>query len=137
MRSLVNIAACALLLISCGKDEVDVSKLNNNPFDPEYVGEPVIVLVGTYTENIMLEGQNVLHQVIEVRVREDLFLSPASYQVQVKRNGQVHLLNPEPPGSDRFKYKFAPPLEDVPVCADHQLVNNFSGAVVYPICATL
>lgn len=136
----------ALLLAGCGKDEVDVSTMTNNPFDQEYQGPQVIELVDAYVEtiNVPVEQPNgqvtyepVDHQVIEVRVRQDLFLSPASYQVGVTRNGQVQLLNPEPPGSDRFKYKFAPPAPGVPVCADYRLMNNFSGAVSYGICATL
>ena len=140
MKKILTLLLGSILLSSCYKDDVDIEKLNNNPFDRDYEGPAVFELIGTYVEVVTIEEQNVSFQVIEFRVKEELFLSPASYSVQVTDpalDDQV-LLQPDPPLSDRFKYyRPAAPAFGQPICIDLRLSNNQSAAGRETICATL
>ena len=139
MKRLFHIALAALLPLSgCYKDEVDIAALNNNPFDPAYEGSPVFVMVDTYTEIVNIGVGNVLYQVMEFRVNEQLFLSPASYSVQVHdlQSGVTELMNPDPPGGSTFKF-YRQPAPGQSICLEVRLSNNQSVAGPETICATL
>jgi hypothetical protein len=132
----------ALLITGCYKDEIDLESLNNNPFDRDYQGPAVFVSQGTFMETVTIvypPPVQVQMQVIEFRVREELFLADnVAYSVQVvdQENGTTHLLNPDPPGSDKFKY-YRSPVPGVPVCVELRLANNQSTAGAETICETL
>lgn len=128
----------ALLSGGCFKDDVDVARLTNNPFDPEYTGPPVFEGQGTSLQQVSIGGSTVLYQVIAFRVRSELFLAPASYGVEVRdqQSGQVLNLSPDPPGSDQFRYRRAP-LPGQPVCLELRLSNDQSTARAETLCATL
>ncbi len=126
------------LVMGCYKDDLDVADLNNNPFDPEYVGPAVFELEGTYTQFVDLGEFTVLYQVIEVRVREDLFLSSAAYTVQLTdlQLGMVQNVVPDPPGSNIWKY-YREPAPGQEICVELRLANNQSTAGATTFCVTL
>lgn len=138
MKRLSTLLMLALLIGGCYKDEVDVSRLTNNPFDPQYVGPPVFEGQGTSLQQVNIGGATVLYQIIAFRVRSELFLSPATYGVEVRdqQSGQVQVLSPDPPGSDQFRYRRAP-LPGQPVCVELRLSNDQSTARAETLCVTL
>lgn len=140
MKKIIHIVLASLLLTACYKDEIDVEKLKDNPFDRDYEGPAIFELIGTYVELVTIGGSTVQQQVIEFRVREELFLAPASYSVHLKDLGvgTNHMLQPNPPLSDRFKYyRLAEWAEGQEVCVELKLSNNQSTARMEVICATL
>ena len=128
----------ATVLVGCYKDEVDVDTLRNNPFDRDYDGPAVFEAVGTYTQQVSTGQGNVLYQVIEFRVREDLFLAPATYGVLVKDllSGVEEPATPLTPGGNIFKYQ-RQPVPGQQVCLELRLTNNLSTAGAETICVTL
>jgi len=139
MKHLAILLPVLLLLSSCYKDDVDIAALNNNPFDRDYVGENVFVFEETFLETVNIGGTNVLYQVIVFRVREELFLSPASYSVRLDdlENGlDDQPVSPESPGSSRYRYR-REPLPGQSICLSLSLANNQSYARPETICATL
>ncbi len=139
MRTALHIIAMLLLLSGCYKDEIDLEGMKNNPFDRDYQGPAVIELVGTYVESTTIAGAPAQQQVIEFRVREELFLTPSPYALHVVEHGvnATYTLSPVTPGSDRFKYYRLGAITADPVCVDVALTNNGSFATPYTICASL
>ena len=140
MKRSIHILLVALLLTSCYKDEIDISTLNTNPFDQDYAGPAVFGLVDTYVQTLVIDTVTTTVQVIEFQVNEDLFLTPASYSVQVtdpELEDQI-LLEPDPPLSNKFKYnRRTEPAYDEEICIELRLSNNQSTARMEVICATL
>lgn len=140
MKKTLHILFGVLLLSGCYKDDINLDELNNNPFDRDYEGPAMFELIGTYVELVTISGSTVQQQVIEFRVREENFLSPASYSVHLKDPalGTSHLLQPDPPLSDHFKYyRLAAVAEGQEICLELRLSNNQSTAGMEVICATL
>lgn len=139
MRGLLVPTLLMLLLSGCHKDEVDIAALNTNPFDRDYTGEAVFVFEETFVQQVNTGGTTVLLQIIVFRVREELFLSPASYSIALRdlENGNDNgVAIPETTGSSRYRYQRAP-APGVPICLELRLANNFSTARAETICATL
>jgi hypothetical protein len=139
MKRLLRLSILAVLLSGCYKDEVDIAALNNNPFDRDYAGEAVFVFEETYVQQVSTGGTTVLLQIIVFRVREDLFLAPASYSIALRdlQNGNDNgVAIPDPSGGGRYRYQRAP-APGVPICLELRLANNFSTARAETICATL
>ncbi len=128
-----------LLLVSCGKGELDTAPLTNNPFDPDYTGADLFVYDTTYTELITFPNGQFLYQVITFSVKEELFLAPAEYNVHVsdQENGNTSVVGPSPANSAHFIYRRAEPVIGAPVCLQLSLTNNGSTARAETICATL
>lgn len=140
MIRLLHIIALASLVLAggCVKDDLDPAELTNNPFDKDYDGPAVFNLVGTYTQVVNIGVGSLLYQVVEFTVREDLFLAPATYGVQVTdlQSGQVESAVPEPPGGNTFKY-YRQPLPGQQVCLELRLTNNNGTARAETLCVTL
>lgn len=139
MRSLLAFAMLLVLLSGCYKDNVDVSELNTNPFDRDYAGPAVFEFQETFLQTVNIGGTNVLYQVIVFRVKEELFLAPASYSVQLRdlQNEDPNATaTPVSPGSSLYRYQRAP-APGQQICLELQLFNNQSGARAETICATL
>ncbi len=139
MRNIGHIALLVLFaLSSCSKDEVDVTTLNNNPFDPEYAGPAVFALDDTFLQTVNIGGNNIVYQIITFHVNEDLFLSPSVYSVTLKdlEADVTQVLNPVPSGSNTFQY-LREPAPGISVCLELRLTNNQSTAGAETICATL
>lgn len=139
MKALLTLCTLLVLLSGCYKDTVDPAKLNNNPFDRDYVGSNVFEYRATYTQIVNIGGSNVVYQVIEFRVREDLFLAPAAYTVKVRdlqNNDPNASATPETPGSSVFRY-LRVPAQGQQICLELSLANNESTARPETICATL
>jgi len=139
MRSLLTLATLLLLLSGCYKDNVDLSELNTNPFDRDYSGPAVFEFEETFLQTVNIGGTNVLYQVIVFRVKEELFLAPASYSVQLRdlQNEDPNAsATPVSPGSSRYRYQRAP-APGQQICLELRLANNQSGARAETICATL
>lgn len=124
------------LLCGCYKDELDVEKLNNNPFDREYVGPPVFAFDTTYTEVI---NGDLTRQVFQFRVASGLFLEPQSYSVFVQDQGAgVSEIVPQfPAGSDLLTYYRTPAGPGQEVCLQLSLSNNYHHGRAETICGTL
>ncbi len=129
---------CTITLSSCYKDEIDLESLNTNPFDKDYVGPSVFEIAGAYDQVLVINGVNVASHVIEIRVKEELFLSPASYSVKVLEQGATtsQFLNPDPPGSNIFKFVRAPE-PGAYVCLELNLANNLNSSRTDVLCITL
>jgi hypothetical protein len=128
-----------LVLSGCFKDELDPATLTNNPFDRDYQGPAVFHSPSTYLATIFIPTVgNVVRQVVEFRVRTDLFLSDAAFSVQVNDPalGMVTLLGQSSVGTDRFLY-YRPAQPGIQVCLDLQLANNLNAAGAERICVTL
>jgi hypothetical protein len=125
-------------MMACLKDDLKVEDLTGNPFDPAYEGPSVFVLDSTYTQVVNTGTSNVLFQVIAFRVRQELFLAPASYSVRCRDllSGQEFLLDADPPGTHRFKV-LRQPLPGQSVCLALALSNNLNDARTDTLCATL
>lgn len=114
-----------LMLSGCIKDELDVSTLNYNPFDPAYVG-PSIFEPGTVTTELYNSGGNVLKRLrVHVDVRTDLFLGTTTYSVRYRKVGATAWTGPVYMPGDPFGL---PSVEDVQSGQVHaweiQLVNG-------------
>lgn len=133
------IPSLLVLLVACGKGELDPATLTGNPFDRDYDGPAVFELDTTYLGTVVVPGGVVTYQVIAFRVREELFLADASYSVQVsdRESGVTTVIGPTPPNSDRFAYHKPDVVTGAPVCLDLSLYNNQSAARAEEICATL
>lgn len=133
------LALLVLMLTACGKGELDPGPLTTNPFDPDYTGANVFEYDTTYTELITFPNGAFLYQVIEFRVHEELFLSPANYTVRVhdEENGTSSDLGESPVNSAHFIYRRPEPVIGAPVCLRLSLTNNNSNARAERICATL
>lgn len=138
MRHMVAIASLGLLICGCYKDTVDVAALHDNPFDPDYQGEEVFEFHETYLQQVNTGMGNVTYQIIVVRVREDLFLAPATYNVAARdlMTGQEELLGPDPPGGSLFRFRRAP-MPGQEVCLELRLANNQSTARAETVCTIL
>jgi len=126
-----------LVLASCHKDDVDIARLSDNPFDPDYEG-PLLFLMGDpYVESP--PGSPLSYQVFPFTVREDLLLAPATYRVRVGDTGRgtSELLSPNPPGSNSFKYYRPGPEPGQEICLELRLSNNENDARPETTCATL
>lgn len=77
----------AALSTSCVKDDLDLATLNNNPFDPEYVGPAVFVADSTWTDVLNLGGTLQRRVLINARVRTDLFLRTTTYRWRYRAVG--------------------------------------------------
>ncbi|HOZ40842.1 MAG: hypothetical protein IPO05_15095 [Flavobacteriales bacterium] len=132
--------ALLVLFAGCYKDEVDTGSLTNNPFDPEYVGPSVFEMQGTSVQVTFIPGiGNVPQQVVEFRVRNELFLSDVTYSVLLKDlgTGSTAELRQAVAGSHGYSYVRDTIIEQVPACLELRLSNNFSAAKAEVICATL
>ncbi len=127
------------LLAACGKGELDGAELTDNPFDPDYQGPSVFVADSTYLQAVPIGADIVIYQAMAFHVREDLFTSPAAYSVQLRDpvTGQVSVLEPNPPNSNRFAYLIGAPQPNVARCFDLSLYNNLSAARADGLCVTL
>ena len=127
-----------LLVSSCYKDEVDIATLNNNPFDPGYVGPNVFSFDTTYTEPI--QGTGGIRQVFQFKVNSSLFLAPQDYAVYIEDD----LLPPAdpyvyqvPPGSDVLRYYRLVFQQGQEVCLRMRLSNNYHEGRAETVCGTL
>ncbi len=139
MKPLPTILIAAALFCGCGKGELDPDTLTNNPFDPSYTGPGVYEFDTTYLDVVVIPGGVITYQVIAFRVKEELFLSDAAYSVQVhdRESGITSVIEPDPSGSDHFRYLKPDAVIGSPVCLDLRLYNNQSAARAEEICATL
>ena len=128
-----------VFVAACGKGELDPAPLTTNPFDPDYSGADLFVFDTTYTELVTFPNGQFLYQVIAFEVREDLFLAPADYNVQVvdQENGSTTVVGPASANTSHFIYRRAEPVIGAPVCLQLSLINNGSTARAETICATL
>lgn len=139
MKALLTLFALLVLQSGCYKDTVDLAELNTNPFDRDYAGGPIFEFIETYTQTVNIGGSNVTFQIIEFRVREDRFLAPAAYTVEVRdlQNSDPNAIaTPVSPGSDLWRYQ-RQPLQGQQVCLELRLANNENTAGPEVICATL
>ena len=131
-------ACCLLFASSCYKDEVDIATLNNNPFDPGYVGPNVFSFDTTYIEPI--PGTTGVRQVFQFKVNSALFLEPQDYSVYVEDDllpsayPYVHQL---PPGSDVLRYYRLEFDFGQEVCLRMRLSNNYHQGRAETVCGTL
>ncbi len=114
-----------VMLSGCIKDDLDVSALNNNPFDPAYVGPPIFE-PGIVTTELYNSGGNVLMRLrVRVDVRTDHFLSTTTYSVRYRKVGATAWTGPVYMPGDPFGL---PSVEDVQSGQVHawevQLVNG-------------
>ena len=132
------LAAICLLNTGCYKDELDIGTLNNNPFDPGYVGPNVFSFDTTYTEPIPGTGGS--RQVFQFKVNSSLFLAPQAYSVYVEddllppADPYVHQV---PPGSDVLRYYRLEYVVGQEVCLRLHLANNFHQGRPETVCGTL
>lgn len=139
MRTLLVRLLPTLLLLACGKGELDPGTLKDNPFDPDYAGPPVFQLDTTYARSVSTPSGPVQQQVIAFRVRSELFLSRVQYSVRVEDTayGLTEVIDPDPIGSSHFNYVRLGWQVGVPVCLRLRLFNDQSAARAEEICATL
>jgi len=84
----VAIGIGLLALAGCGKQKIDIDTLTNNPFDPDYAGPSLFELADSRTVTYTVDGQVHYDLEVDIRVREDLFLSPIpEYEVYVTGTG--------------------------------------------------
>ncbi len=133
------LAACCLLGTGCLKDDVDLAELNDNPFDPGYVGPNVFSFDTTFIEQVT-GPPSFQRQVFQFKVISALFLAPQAYSVYVEddllppSDPYVHQL---PPGSDVLRYyrlEFQPGQES---CLRLRLSNNLHHGRAETVCGTL
>ncbi|HEY0978983.1 MAG TPA: hypothetical protein VGE21_16045 [Flavobacteriales bacterium] len=137
MRKLLPFLLLSVLgLLSCAKDDLEVADLNNNPFDPAYVGENLFELVSADVAYESVNGVTQSFFRVEVRCRTDRFLSPTPFNVRYKRS------NTEVWGPFQYnatttiikQYGYAVGQE---FCWDFQLGNGGGIGAGNRICATV
>ncbi len=132
-------ALCLVCTTGCYKDEVDVSTMNNNPFDPGYVGPNVFSFDTTFVE-IVNGPPTFMRQVFQFKVNSALFLAPQAYSVYVEDDllppaePYVHQL---PPGSDVLRYYRLEYQQGQELCLRLRLSNNFHNGRPETVCGTL
>lgn len=128
-----------LIVAACGKGELDPVALDANPFDSDYKGPTVFTADSSYLQPVLIGTETVIYQAMAFHVREDLFTSPAAYSVKLRDqvSGQVSILEPNPPNSNRFSYLIGAPQPNVARCFDLSLYNNLSAARADEVCVTL
>ena len=124
------------LFSACYKNELEVDKLTNNPFDREYVGPSVFSFDTTFTEVI---NGDLIRQVFQFRVASELFLAPQSYSVFVvdQAAGASEIIPQFPAGSDLLSYYRTPATPGQEVCLQLRLSNNYHHGRAETICGTL
>ena len=138
VRVIGLVAVCCLFNTGCLKDEVDVSALNNNPFDPGYAGPNVFSFDTTYVEPI--PGTGWVRQVFQFRVNSALFLEPQAYSVYVEDEllpPADPLVHQVPPGSDVLRYYRNEFTIGQEVCLRLSLSNNTHEGRPETVCGTL
>lgn len=142
----MNRLLTALLVLAastgCYKDDVDISALHTNPFDPDYTGENVFVFDDTYLESVLLGSPPtpVLVQVVQVHVKEELLPYGASYSVQFTDPDVDDPVVQNPvPGTHTFKYYRIEATAEpgVEKCFELRLFNDQSTGRPETICCTL
>lgn len=136
MRFTAALLLLALLSAGCYKDELDVSMLTGNPFDPGYIGPAIFHFDTAYLEAVPPFGNQ---HIIQFRANSELFLSPATYQVRVRdaQTGDEQVLGQVPVGSHVFKYRRSAITFGQEVCIEVALYNTFSAGRPETICGTL
>ncbi|MBP7515794.1 MAG: hypothetical protein KA791_14705 [Flavobacteriales bacterium] len=132
------VAVCCVFNTGCLKDEVDVSALNNNPFDPGYTGPNVFSFDTTYIEPI--PGTGGVRQAFLFRVNSALFLEPQAYSVYVEDEllpPADPLVHQVPPGSDVLRYYRNEFTFGQEVCLRLSLSNNTHEGRPETVCGTL
>lgn len=131
------IASCLLFTSGCYKDEVDISVLDNNPFDPGYIGPNVFSFDTTYTEPI--QGTGGLRQVFQFKVNSALFLTPQAYNVYIQDTltDTSIFLSQFPSGSDVLRYYRLEFQVGQEVCVNVSLSNNYHQGRAETVCGTL
>lgn len=139
MKLPLSASVILLLAMGCGKGELDPATLTTNPFDPDYSGPAVFQVDSTYLVSNVINGVLVQYQAIAFHVHEELFTAPAEYSVLLvdRTTGLDHVLEPNPPGSNRFVFLKGQPLPNIPVCVVLRLYNNLSAARPEEACVTL
>lgn len=137
MRPLLLLLPVTLLLAGCYKDELDVSTLNNNPFDPGFTGPAVFAFDSTWVEPI--PGTGGFRQVFQFTVNSSLFLAPQAYNVFVEDPlaGTSTYLSQFPAGSDILRYYRLEFELGQEVCLGLSLSNNFHTGRPETVCGTL
>jgi hypothetical protein len=126
------------LFTGCYKDELDVTALNNNPFDPGYEGPNVFHFDSTYVETVQAPTPY-NRQVFRFHVDEALFLTPQDgYQVQVRDlgSGVTQILGLSQPTANSFTY-FKIDYAPGELCLEVALNNGLYSARKETICGIL
>lgn len=132
----VAIGICLLALTGCGKQKIDIDTLTNNPFDPDYAGPPLFELADSRTVTYTVDGQVYYDLEVDIRVREDLFLSPVpDYEVYVTATGVL----PEVfTGDPLFSYTITDVGLGSVICRDLALRRSQGGqGASNSVCATV
>lgn len=81
MKYSIYIFMCAMLLLGCFKDEVDIDSLNFNPYDPIYEGWYDTTFVEPIFDSTLVIQVSPpdYRQTVRMRVRNDLFPAPIFY----------------------------------------------------------
>ena len=142
MKRLLPCLFALAAFTGCYKDDVDISALNTNPFDPDYTGENVFVFDDTYMESVLLGSPPipVQVQVVQVHVKEDLLPSGADYAVQFTDPDVDDPVVQNPvPGTNVFKYYRIEATAEpgVEKCFELRLFNDQSTGRAEQICCTL
>ncbi|MBL7952265.1 MAG: hypothetical protein JNM62_11160 [Flavobacteriales bacterium] len=72
----------AVSFMACKKDGIEVADLTSNPFDADYEGTAVFTHEDDTTTVESVGGAPMRVLTVEVRVHEELFGRPTTYQVQ-------------------------------------------------------
>lgn len=84
MKHLTLLCAMATVvaLAACKKDQIALDELTTNPFDADYDGAAIFTYVDDTTTIETVGGTPTRVLQVEVRVHEELFGRPTTYQVQ-------------------------------------------------------
>ncbi|MCB0793883.1 MAG: hypothetical protein KDB88_04030 [Flavobacteriales bacterium] len=137
MKRALYMIGLLMLCSGCYKDEVVIAELNNNPFDPDYVGAMLFTLDTVLLEPAPAPPGGVRHA-MKFSVNSSRFLTPTSYQVYVKDlvTGDESFLGQFPLGSDSFTY-YRSEISGDEVCLELRLANELSVGRAETVCGTL
>jgi len=81
MMKWVSYLLLVLMLSACYKDDVVIEDLTYNMFDPDYTGPAFIEVISV---GLQQNPPGVYHQVLNIRVKDELFPNPTTYKLFVE-----------------------------------------------------
>lgn len=128
-----------LSLIGCYKDEVAEADLTTNPFDQDYIGEPILELTGDSTYRLFDNFGVPIDTVIEYRfrVRIDLFPVAVAYEpFGVQLNNGTQFTGPlQTPDDDEAFVLHHHVVDGTNYCMDVSIKSQGTSTRSYRFCA--
>jgi len=98
MRTKAAFIVIVLLACGCKKNDVDIDQLNYNPYDADYVGEPLFEVESTFTDSYVdSQGATIPRFNVRTFARTDRLPQSAAYFIWTRSPGSATWSGPIDP----------------------------------------